>query len=84
MSGANLVDEVSATRAYDWHEASDANWYGDRETFAEHPLIVAYDFGIKRNILRMMTDRGLRVKVAPAWTPSAAVMDMRPAGVLPE
>ncbi len=81
MSGANLVDEVSATRAYDWHEASDANWYGDRETFAEHPLIIAYDFGIKRNILRMMTDRGLRVKVAPAWTPSAAVMDMRPAGV---
>lgn len=81
MSGANLVDEVSAKLAYDWHETSDANWYGDRETFADRPLIVAYDFGIKRNILRMMTDRGLRVKVAPAWTPAGEIMDMRPAGV---
>ena len=49
---------------------------------AEHPLIVAYDFGIKRNILRMMTDRGLRVRVVPAWTPPAMRCSaMKPAGV---
>ena len=68
MSGANLVDEVSVAQAYDWHEASDSRWYGDPLAAAEGPLVVAYDFGVKRNILRMLTDRGLRVRVVPAWT----------------
>ena len=81
MSGANLVHEVSSTRAYDWQEESDASWYGDRETFVERPLVVAYDFGIKRNILRMLTDRGLRVKVVPAWISADDVLNMNPAGV---
>lgn len=81
MSGANLVDEVSVTQAYDWREASDSRWYGDRIVAATHPLVVAYDFGVKRNILRMLTDRGLRVKVVPAWTPAAEVAAMNPAGV---
>ena len=81
MSGANLVDEVSAAQAYDWHEASDARWYGDSVSSAGSPLIIAYDFGIKRNILRLLTDRGLRVKVVPAWTPAAEVAALNPAGV---
>lgn len=81
MSGANLVDEVSVAQAYDWHEASDSRWYGDSLAAAESPLVIAYDFGIKRNILRMLTDRGLRVKVVPAWTPAAEIVAMNPAGV---
>ena len=81
MSGANLVDEVSVAQAYDWHETSDSRWYGDSLGAAESPLVIAYDFGIKRNILRMLTDRGLRVKVVPAWTPAAEVAAMHPAGV---
>ncbi|MDE2777430.1 MAG: glutamine-hydrolyzing carbamoyl-phosphate synthase small subunit [Chloroflexota bacterium] len=81
MAGANLVDAVSVQAPYDWDEGGDARWYGDRRDAAERPLIVAYDFGIKRNILRMMTDRGLRVRVVPAWTPSAEVLGMKPAGV---
>lgn len=81
MSGANLVDEVSVTQAYDWKEASDSSWYDDRSDSAAGGLIVAYDFGIKRNILRMMTDRGLRVRVVPAWTPAGEIMAMNPAGV---
>ena len=81
MSGANLVDEVSVACAYDWHEASDSRWYGDTVAADESPLVVAYDFGIKRNILRMLADRGLRVKVVPARTPAAEVAAMHPAGV---
>lgn len=81
MSGANLVDDVSAQAAYDWNEASDQVWYGDHASTAERPLVVAYDYGVKRNILRMLTDRGLRVRVAPAWTPPAEVLAMKPAGV---
>ena len=81
MSGANLVDEVTISRGYDWQETSDANWYGSSAAFDAGPLIVAYDFGIKRNILRMMTDRGLRVRVAPAWTQPTEILAMNPAGV---
>ena len=81
MSGANLVDEVTVEQAYDWQEASDSRWYGHSVVAAERPLIVAYDFGIKRNILRMLADRGLRVRVVPAWTPAAEVAALNPAGV---
>ena len=81
MSGANLVDEVSVRAPYDWREASDSAWYGDHEARENQPLVVAYDYGIKRNILRMLTDRGLRVRVVPAWTPPADVLRLKPAGV---
>jgi len=43
--------------------------------------VVAYDYGIKRNILRMLVDRGCRITVVPAQTPAAEVMAMRPDGV---
>ena len=81
MSGANLVDEVTVSHSYDWIEESDSRWYDESDATAEGPLIIAYDFGIKRNILRMLTDRGLRVKVVPAWTPAADVMELNPAGL---
>ena len=81
MSGANLVDEVTVSHSYDWIEESDSRWYDESAATAEGPLIIAYDFGIKRNILRMLTDRGLRVKVVPAWTPAADVMELNPAGL---
>ncbi|MBC8099685.1 MAG: carbamoyl phosphate synthase small subunit, partial [Armatimonadetes bacterium] len=63
MSGANLVDEVTCAEPYHWHEASDAQWYVGQSQEAAGAQIVAYDLGIKRNILRMLTDRGLRVTV---------------------
>lgn len=81
MSGANLVDAVTTAEAYNWTERSDPQWYRDHHYDSEGPLIVAYDFGIKRNILRMMTDRGLRVTVVPAHTPADEVLAMNPAGV---
>lgn len=81
MSGANLVDEVTCAEAYNWTERSDPQWYLNHHYDPGGPLIVAYDFGIKRNILRMLTDRGLRVRVVPAQTPASEVLTMNPAGV---
>jgi carbamoyl-phosphate synthase small subunit len=81
MSGWNLVDEVTCAEPYNWTERSDPQWYRDHHYDATGPLIVAYDTGIKRNILRMMTDRGLRVTVVPAHTTAAAVLALNPAGV---
>jgi carbamoyl-phosphate synthase small subunit len=81
MSGWNLVDDVTCAEAYNWTERSDPQWYRDHHYDPAGPLIVAYDYGIKRNILNMMTDRGLRVRVVPAQTPAAEVMALRPAGV---
>lgn len=81
MSGANLVDAVTTAEPYNWVESSDAQWYGAHITADSRPLIVAYDYGIKHNILRMMTDRGLRVTVVPAQMPPSEVLAMNPAGV---
>ncbi len=81
MSGANLVDEVTCAEPYHWSERSDSQWYHRPQQEMGGPLIVAYDFGIKRNILRMFTDRGLRVTVVPAHTPADDVLALKPAGV---
>jgi len=81
MSGWNLVDDVTCAEIYHWTERSDPQWYRNHAYNPAGPLIVAYDYGIKRNILRMLTDRGLRVTVVPASTPAADVLAMRPAGV---
>ncbi|MFW5691289.1 MAG: glutamine-hydrolyzing carbamoyl-phosphate synthase small subunit [Chloroflexota bacterium] len=81
MAGANLVDAVTTPETYNWTERSDPQWYQDHRYDSDGPLIVAYDLGIKRNILRMLTDRGLRVTVVPAHTPAQDVLAMKPAGV---
>jgi carbamoyl-phosphate synthase small subunit len=81
MSGANLVDDVTTEEPYNWTERSDPQWYQDHRYDENGPLIVAYDFGIKRNILRLMTDRGLRVTVVPAKTTVDEVLSMNPDGV---
>lgn len=81
MSGANLVDDVTCAEAYNWSQRSDAQWYRDHHDDASGPLIVAYDYGIKRNILRMFTDRGLHVVIVPAQTSADDVLAMNPAGV---
>jgi carbamoyl-phosphate synthase small subunit len=81
MSGANLVGAVSTPEPYNWTERSDPQWYQNHRYDEDGPLIVAYDYGIKRNILRLMTDRGLRVRVVPATTPASEVLAMNPDGV---
>ena len=81
MTGTNLVDEVTCAEAYGWTEQSDPTWYHTHSYDPSGPLVVAYDAGIKRSIVHMMTDRGLRVMVVPARTPPAEVLALNPAGV---
>jgi carbamoyl-phosphate synthase small subunit len=81
MSGANLVDAVTTDEPYNWAETSDAQWYGSHSHADGQPLIVAYDYGIKHNILRMMSDRGMRVTVVPASLSAEKVLAMKPSGV---
>ncbi|MDQ7025989.1 MAG: glutamine-hydrolyzing carbamoyl-phosphate synthase small subunit [Anaerolineae bacterium] len=81
MSGANLVDDVTTPEPYNWTEQSDPQWYADHEYNPDGLLILAYDYGIKNNILRMLTDRGLRVRVVPAQMTPDEMMAQNPAGV---
>lgn len=81
MSGANLVDSVTVDEAYNWTQHSDPQWYRENHYNPDGPLIVAYDYGIKRNILRMMTDRGMRVTVVPAQMKPDQVLAMNPSGI---
>ncbi len=86
MAGQDLAQVVSAPASYEWTEGS---WQLARadgtpgfvtpETFRFH--VVAYDFGVKRNILRLLADRGIRVTVVPARTPAAEVLALKPDGV---
>jgi carbamoyl-phosphate synthase small subunit len=81
LKGMDLAKEVSATETYTWEEGSwhIENGYSDVEDTQFH--VVAYDFGVKRNILRMLADRGCRLTVVPARTPAADVLAMSPDGV---
>jgi carbamoyl-phosphate synthase small subunit len=81
MKGLDLAREVTTDRAYTWTEGS---WDLDSEThLATHPQrhVVAYDFGVKRNILRMLADRGCRVTVVPATTPASEALALDPDGI---
>lgn len=81
MQGQDLAREVTTKTAYEWNQGSyvldDQDWQPVTDRFH----VVAYDYGIKRNILRMLSDRGCRVTVVPATTPSSEVLAMRPDGV---
>ena len=81
MAGLDLAKVVSVTQPYEWAETE---WvldqgYGTQAGATRH--VVAYDFGVKRNILRMLASRGCRVTVVPAQTPSADVLKLRPDGI---
>jgi len=83
LKGADLAKVVSVKQAYTYTTGSWA-----LETNREVPLqverfhVVAYDFGVKRNILRMLVDRGCRITVVPAQTSAADVLALKPDGVL--
>ena len=84
MKGMDLAKEVTTQEAYSWQQGS---WTleGDlpeAKTAAELPFhVVAYDYGAKRNILRMLVDRGCRLTVVPAQTPADEVLKMNPDGI---
>lgn len=81
LKGLDLAQEVTTNALYEWTESSWdlKNGYRTGENLTWH--VVAYDFGIKRNILRLLVNRGCRVTVVPAKTPAADVLAMNPDGV---
>ncbi|RPE72573.1 carbamoyl-phosphate synthase small subunit [Tibeticola sediminis] len=81
MAGQDLARVVSTTKAYRWTQTEWALGKGYGELAEPRFHVVAYDFGIKKNILRMLAQRGCAVTVVPAQTPAAEVQAMRPDGV---
>jgi len=82
LQGMDLAKVVSTTETYQWNEGT--LWApqrapGERNLARLH--VVAYDFGIKRNILRLLADAGCRITVVPAQTPAAEVLALKPDGV---
>ena len=83
LKGMDLAKEVTTADSYQWTESV---W--DLETNQPEAIegeakyhVVAYDYGVKRNILRMLVERGCKVTVVPAKTPAAEVLAMNPDGV---
>jgi len=82
LEGKDMVKEVTCQSAYDWEE-------GEWDIFKPSPnvaadkkfFVVAYDFGIKRNILRKLVTAGCRVRVVPASTSAEEVLALKPDGV---
>ncbi|MDP3455525.1 glutamine-hydrolyzing carbamoyl-phosphate synthase small subunit [Methyloversatilis sp.] len=81
LSGMDLAKVVSATEPYEWTEGEWQLGRGFVKPVATPRHVVAYDFGVKRNILRMLASRGCRLTVVPAQTPAAVVLAMQPDGV---
>jgi carbamoyl-phosphate synthase small subunit len=84
LKGMDLAREVTTATSYSWTQGSWRLDGGLPEDAAADNLpyhVVAYDFGVKRNILRMLVDRGCRLTVVPATTPAAEVLKHNPDGV---
>jgi carbamoyl-phosphate synthase small subunit len=86
LKGMDLAKEVTTDTPYEWAQGTWSLQEGIPE--ALHPIeeklplhVVAYDYGVKRNILRMLVDRGCRITVVPAQMPAGEVMALRPDGV---
>jgi carbamoyl-phosphate synthase small subunit len=85
MEGLNLTQEVTTTVTYEWIEPTEQNWEFS-ETRSVNPqqerfLVVALDFGIKRNILKRLASYGCRIIVVPADTPAADILQLNPDGI---
>ena len=83
MTGLDLATRVSTAQQYDWNHGIIRASPSDREGIDATPRhhVVAYDFGIKRNILRRLVHSGCRVTVVPAGTTAEDVLDLKPDGV---
>ncbi len=81
MSGLDLAKVVSTQERHAWTETEWALGTGYGQLSQPRFHVVAYDFGVKRNILRMLAERGCKITVVPAQTPASAVFDLEPDGV---
>jgi len=83
LKGMDLAKEVTTEKTYQWSQHS---WelgvgHSDQDPATAKFKVVAYDFGVKRNILRMLVDRGCELTVVPAKTPASEVLAMNPDGI---
>ncbi len=81
MAGQDLARVVSARQPYEWTETEWQLGQGFGRLGQPRRHVVAFDFGVKRNILRMLAGRGCRVTVVPAQTPATEVLKLRPDGI---
>ncbi|MCS6825819.1 MAG: glutamine-hydrolyzing carbamoyl-phosphate synthase small subunit [Caldilinea sp.] len=93
LDGRDLVQEVTCVEPYNWVDGTRSEWTPvpagrnlgsaavSMAVDETKPLVVAYDFGVKQNILRRLTSHGLRVTVVPASTPADEVLAMQPDGI---
>lgn len=81
LAGMDLAKVVSAKQRFDWTQTEWALEGGYKSVGDTRFHVVAYDFGVKHNILRMLAERGCRLTVVPAQTPAADVLAMKPDGV---
>ena len=81
LAGMDLAKVVSCDKQYDWTQREWKLGEGCRDVIDAKFHVVAYDFGVKRNILRMLAERGCKITVVPAKTNAADVLAMKPDGV---
>jgi len=81
MAGLDLAKVVSEKQPYEWTETEWTLGSGYARQSSPRFHVVAYDFGVKRNILRMLASRGCRITVVPAQTPSSEALKHRPDGI---
>ncbi len=81
MAGLDLAKVVTTDKPYEWTQTewTLGSGYGTQDAPQYH--VVAYDFGVKYNILRMLAERGCKVTVVPAQTPAAEVLALQPDGI---
>ncbi|MCG5499616.1 glutamine-hydrolyzing carbamoyl-phosphate synthase small subunit [Ectothiorhodospira lacustris] len=83
INGMDLAKTVTTAAAYEWTEGSWALGEGYRPGPAERPFhVVCYDFGVKRNMLRLLADRGCRITVVPGTSTAEEILALNPDGVL--
>ena len=81
LKGMDLAKQVTTSEAYQWQQKSWQLGQGCQQQNAFKFKVVAYDFGVKQNILRMLVDRGCDLTIVPAQTPASEVLAMNPDGV---
>ena len=81
LAGMDLAKVVSCNKPFDWKEGVWELGAGFKANTGGPLHVVAYDYGVKNNILRMLAERGCRLTVVPAQTPAASVLSMKPDGV---
>ena len=81
LAGMDLAKVVSCNKPFEWREGTWALGAGFKANIDAPLHVVAYDYGVKNNILRMLAERGCRLTVVPAQTPASSALSLKPDGV---